>query len=973
MRRRLSVIVAVGVCLGLFPSFAALPDGYDEFDYVSFPIETTFDTGISPENVQISMVARTSYVSDRHFFGQKTNGRLIHLTEYNNRYYWGSVGVSEGNSGSILCPTNAGVHSFEIVYNAGGTGDIVVNGETVGTGVASNTCGGEHLLIGSRSNNANFVGDVCSFAVTNANNEGLLDLVPCRRQSDGRVGFYDRVGGRFLAPSDGSRLLAPITDQLECLDYVHFLPGCYLDTGLSVSNVQVTMEWSQDVYTENAHMFGTGKGGTSIHFTSYANKWYWGNNGTAESNGGSWTPGRHRVVYGKTGTANGDVELDGAVIGAGTLQNSTSGSSSHLVVGSRVWGVFYSDGAIFEGDVYAFQVETREGRLICDLLPARRRADGVVGFYDRVRGVFLQMRNRPACAPDELGYEFIDHVEMRSGQWVDTGFKVTSPVEITMSFETDYVSDRHMFGQDTGGNYIHFTEFNDKWYWGINGSEANSGSVGWSGGRHTVVYNRGWDGSLVLDGIVIGTGVGGGTTGNKNLLLGRRSSKANFAGSVYSFAVTNQNGTALLDYAPCRRLPDGAVGFYDRVARRFVAVSGAEMPTTVDMTDAYEPVEAIDFDVMTAYLDTGIAFANCQVSLKFESDYLKDRHVIGQEEWSRYLHFTMYNDLWFWGVNGAEANSGTLEMPIAWSAGVHEVVINQIGTGKVFLDGAEIGSAINATTHENNLLIGVRNGATNFLGKVYSLAVTNQSGQGLLDLRPCVCKADGRYGFFNRVDGRFITSPPLGRRPGRDPGRPQAGFTQLEYVGVNGAYVDTLYCPSDRTRIVAKYRTFDRSVDKMLFGVRNFDYTCVYWLGSMGGQAARPQIGKSDGTRTASGQPDGMRHVIDASYSRATIDGEVIYENGTATGATTSRRSLLLFGLSGNIKGGIDRRCFVGDCYGFKIYDAGELVRDLVPARRDKDGWIGMYDLVTGIFFEPQGSTFLPGPESHDGVVFIVR
>ena len=49
--------------------------------------------------------------------------------------------------------------------------------------------------------------------------------------------------------------------------------------------------------------------------------------------------------------------------------------------------------------------------------------------------------------------------------------------------------------------------------------------------------------------------------------------------------------------------------------------------------------------------------------------------------------------------------------------------------------------------------------------------------------------------------------------------------------------------------------------------------------------------------------------------------------------------------------------------YGCKIWDNGMLVRDFVPVRRNSDGLLGMYDLVTSMFFTNVGTgRFINGP-----------
>lgn len=55
---------------------------------------------------------------------------------------------------------------------------------------------------------------------------------------------------------------------------------------------------------------------------------------------------------------------------------------------------------------------------------------------------------------------------------------------------------------------------------------------------------------------------------------------------------------------------------------------------------------------------------------------------------------------------------------------------------------------------------------------------------------------------------------------------------------------------------------------------------------------------------------------------------------------------------------------YKGKLFYCKIRINGVLVRDLVPAKRDSDNVVGMYDTVSDTFFTNQGTgEFIPGPE----------
>lgn len=81
------------------------------------------------------------------------------------------------------------------------------------------------------------------------------------------------------------------------------------------------------------------------------------------------------------------------------------------------------------------------------------------------------------------------------------------------------------------------------------------------------------------------------------------------------------------------------------------------------------------------------------------------------------------------------------------------------------------------------------------------------------------------------------------------------------------------------------------------------------------------------------------------------IDGgtPVVYNNGSRPNSDTTTHLYLLRGYP----------CRLGQ---FKVYYQGNLVADMRPATRDKDGAVGMYDVVRGRFFMPTGSsTFVCG------------
>ncbi len=194
-----------------------------------------------------------------------------------------------------------------------------------------------------------------------------------------------------------------------------------------------------------------------------------------------------------------------------------------------------------------------------------------------------------------------------------------------------------------------------------------------------------------------------------------------------------------------------------------------------------------------------------------------------------------------------------------------------------------------------------------------------------------------------------------------------ASYSFLEYIETTGAqYIDTGLYPSRTLRVVETLSTTDTGTDKMTFGVRNAGYAFLCWLGKNPGTKVYPAIGTSGNIANRnSGKTSGEKWTLDMGANGLYVDGTAIFTaeefaNYTST-ATVSSKTLLLFGLSNN--GSVDGRKYVGKCYSFKAYDGGDLVRDLVPARRKSDSVVGLYDRANDVFYVNKGSgSFIAGP-----------
>ena len=166
-------------------------------------------------------------------------------------------------------------------------------------------------------------------------------------------------------------------DNYDILDYIKFPSGSYINTGIPAYDHMVEGKFYDPAYKNDEHWFGTSNNGNYFHFTTYSNKYYWGLNNN-QANAGSWTAGEHTVIYNEGSTHA--VKLDGTTLGSGA----DIWSSTQIFIGRR------DSSSNFEGRVYYFKITNKTtGELVRDLVPAKHKSNGTIGFFDRVSEKFF--------------------------------------------------------------------------------------------------------------------------------------------------------------------------------------------------------------------------------------------------------------------------------------------------------------------------------------------------------------------------------------------------------------------------------------------------------------------------------------------------------------------------------------------------------------------------------------------------------
>lgn len=196
------------------------------------------------------------------------------------------------------------------------------------------------------------------------------------------------------------------------------------------------------------------------------------------------------------------------------------------------------------------------------------------------------------------------------------------------------------------------------------------------------------------------------------------------------------------------------------------------------------------------------------------------------------------------------------------------------------------------------------------------------------------------------------------------------GKRLLEYVQFTGTqFIDTGYNPNGETRVVLdiyldqNQPTANNGIVS-IFGGRTSTTASSFTLWRLSSSQFRYDYKNTLNTINLSATGD---FSIDANKNIIKINSTTKTVTKSTFQSTHSLRLGSTYTNTGspyNDSNFNDLRRFSGKVYSMKIYDNGTLVRDLKPVKDLKTGQIGFYDILSGIFYENNGTgSFGAGPE----------
>ena len=222
------------------------------------------------------------------------------------------------------------------------------------------------------------------FSIKKSSGELVMDLRPCKRDSDGKIGMLDLVSGQFFGnEGTGEDFIAggevKVTDEYEVIDYVTFAKNKLYDLGIVKSTYELEVMFARSEKSTTTYLYGCVTSPHTATVSAYL------------SSGGAWRFGSsYKGLYTNNTFINRVIISNGKTnfnFTASTFNKSTFTTPDTVVLG----GYRAASGALtrnYQGKVYYIRI-TDGSTPVIDFYPCKRLSDGVEGFWDCVSQSFI--------------------------------------------------------------------------------------------------------------------------------------------------------------------------------------------------------------------------------------------------------------------------------------------------------------------------------------------------------------------------------------------------------------------------------------------------------------------------------------------------------------------------------------------------------------------------------------------------------
>ncbi len=356
---------------------------YTPLTYIECTGEQYIDLGYVVQEddvIEMDYLSTSTTSADKMLFGSYDgNGGYIWFSLYSNTAY---VRFGDTSSKSV---TNARMH-YKLVMKKSSCSVDGTNAITLEFSKLSENPIYLFARCGSNLTASLYAYCKCfGFKVTKTDGTLIMDLKPCKRDSDGAIGMLDSVAGNFFTNQGTSADFVvgneiKIPQGYEIIDYVTFSKNKLYDLGIISSTDKIEVMFARNETTSTTYMYGIVTNPHTASVTSYL------------SSSGAWRFGSsyrgitmtdksiHRVeIY------NGNINYDFAT---GTFSKSTFTTPDTAVLG----GYRTESGSLYktyQGKIYYFRIYNN-GELRLDWFPCKNK-EGVEGFWDCISNKFINI------------------------------------------------------------------------------------------------------------------------------------------------------------------------------------------------------------------------------------------------------------------------------------------------------------------------------------------------------------------------------------------------------------------------------------------------------------------------------------------------------------------------------------------------------------------------------------------------------
>lgn len=362
-------------------AMAEVVETYTRLTYIECTGQQYINTGyVVQEDDIIDMyyISTATTSADKALFGVADSGNGIWATIYSNTSY-----LRFGSTASVNI-SNARMR-YKITLKKG---SAVIDDSAASPVFASMPTIPLYIFASNNNNNKVNMYGYCrsmGFKISKGNGDAVMNLKPCKRDSDGKIGMLDLVSGQFFVNQGeeddfigGSEMR--MGDEYEAIDYITFKADKLFDAGIIDSTYKIEVLFERTETSKTPYLYGVITSPHTASVTAYL------------TSSGSWRFGSSYRGFTTNTLKMYKVEIsNGMFVGdftSYTFTKSTFTTPDTLVVGgSRA--ASGSTSKSYSGLIYYFRIN-KGSTPILDWFPCRRLSDGVEGFWDCVSQSFVE-------------------------------------------------------------------------------------------------------------------------------------------------------------------------------------------------------------------------------------------------------------------------------------------------------------------------------------------------------------------------------------------------------------------------------------------------------------------------------------------------------------------------------------------------------------------------------------------------------